>query len=195
MAQFAQSFPKLATEYAQTEFKKDEKIRINPSHHVFKFGGLSDESPGKIWIHSLSLPAGRMHFPVAEILRLERTDRTLPKGRLTTKLRNLPPDPLDLLLDTKTYGNKGLFRNEVVLLDTVEGFSEFTRGIKVQTVDAMPGMPSLNALLPFGEIIQPGNSGSSRFKKWDDLNPVGEPCARYPFMSLFEEGNRVTRPW
>ena len=119
---------------------------------------------------------GRWQFRATEIIpRLERTTRKTPIGRLNSPIPSPPPAPLDVLLETSTFGNHSLIQNEVALLDSQSGFASFADTVAFQRAALMPDMPSLKALLPFGELSQPFSSKQSWLKKWDERNPAGEP--------------------
>jgi hypothetical protein len=94
---------------------------------------------------------------------------------MNTPIHDPDPAPLDQLLGTSTFGNQGLFRNEIVLLDSSTGFQRFVESTILQPVGTDDDSPCLKAVIPFGELSAPTPSRGSWLKKWDERNPTGEP--------------------
>jgi hypothetical protein len=175
---FISRFPRLAAEYADKAFPAGERVRVNPSGHVYEFGGVFLERPDYFWLRLIT-SRGRANrsqitIPIAHVLRLELTNRTRPTGT-TTLPENPPPSPVDRLLGVNTWGNLSLMRNEAVLLDTKRGFEEFAETAILQRGEQDAGMPPLKALLPFGELQPPLSEGQPWLTRWDSVSMAGEP--------------------
>lgn len=172
---FVKKQQKLTHSYGTANFNKGDTVRVHPGKQVFRYDGFDENSTDFVWLKTLN-GTGRWQFRAAEIIpRLERTNRKTPIGRLNSPIPSPPPAPLDVLLETSTFGNLSLIQNEVVLLDSQSGFASFADAVAFQRTSLLPDMPSIKALLPFGELSPPYSSKHSWLKKWDDRNPAGEP--------------------
>jgi len=172
---FIKKQKQLTYTYGEANFNKDDNVRVHPGKQVFRYDGFDENSSDFIWLKTVD-GTGRWQFRAAEIIpRLEKTTRKTPIGRLSSPMDSPPPAPLDVLLETSTFGNLSLVQNEVVLLDSQNGFADFAGTVAFQRASLMPDMPPLKALLPFGELSPPFSSKQSWLKKWDDRNPAGEP--------------------
>jgi len=161
--------------YGEANFNKGDNVRVHPGKQVFRYDGFDENSADFIWLKTVD-GTGRWQFRAAEIIpRLEGTTRKTPIGRLNSPIPSPPPAPLDVLLETSTFGNHSLIQNELALLDSQSGFAGFADAVALQRAALIPDIPSLKALLPFGELSQPFSSKQSWLKKWDDRNPAGEP--------------------
>jgi hypothetical protein len=134
LLRFAERLPELIAEYARTSFNTGQRVRVYPSEHVFEFGGLAEDLFSQFWLRTPPTKGGlggRRTFPMTDVLRLEVTTRKNPKGHLDTQLQAPPSAPIDDLLGERTYGNRGLFRNEVLLLDSQTAFARFAETVKL----------------------------------------------------------------
>lgn len=178
LVRFADEFPDLAAEYAKSQFRVGQRVRVHPSQHVFEFGGLVEGQQDAFWLHTgprgRSM-GGRRQIPLAEALRLEATTRKNPPGHLDTPLRSPPPAPLDTLLGTTTYGNRGLFKNEVVLLDSRSGFMNFTERTTFAAQGKSTETPRLAQLLPLGTLAESGREDSCWLRPFESSSAAGEP--------------------
>jgi len=94
---------------------------------------------------------------------------------MNTPIHDPDPAPLDRLLGTSTFGNQGLFRNEVVLLDSSTGFETFVQSTSLRPVRSDGEFPSLQTEIPFGDVSPLGAPQAGWLVKWDRRNPSGEP--------------------
>ncbi len=177
MQQFAAAQGELTKKYGDANFKTGDLVRVHPSRHVFRFGGFDPQSPEFIYLRPTNgTERDRWSVRAATFVpRLERTTLTRPIGRMNTPIHDPAPARLDQLLGTSTFGNQGLFRNEVVLLDSSTGFQRFVDSTSLRTGDGGTDPPSLRAVVPFGELARPMLSGTAWLNKWDERNPTGEP--------------------
>lgn len=172
---FVKKQQQLTHAYGATNFNKGDTVRVHPGKQVFRYDGFDENSIDFIWLKTLN-GTGRWQFRAEEIIpRLERTNRKTPIGRLNSPIPSPPPAPLDVLLETSTFGNLSLIQNEVALLDSQSGFASFADSVSFQRASLLPGMPPLKTLLLFGELSPPYSSKHSWLRKWDARNPAGEP--------------------
>ncbi|MEI8012624.1 MAG: DrmE family protein [Candidatus Omnitrophota bacterium] len=182
ISNFVKKCPGLAVEYAKAKFSMGQRLRVMPSRHVYVFDGVANS--GFIWLKviddgrrrtSFRTEVGRRMFPAIEALRLEPTSGALPKGKLGTALRNPPTSPLDDLIGIKIYGNRALFHNEVLLLDSLNGFTSFTEDMSFLRPSKIEQAVPLKDLFPFGSLRRSNDFGGSWLSNWDQLNSTGEP--------------------
>lgn len=161
--------------YGESHFKSGDLVRIHPGKHVFRYGGFDPRSPEFICLRPVNgTERDRWSVRAATFVpRLERTTLTRPMGRMNTPIHDPEPAPLDRLLGTSTFGNQGLFRNELLLLDSSTGFQRFVETTVLQERDT--GAFVIKSLVPFGDVAPPLSSGGSWLRKWDERNPSGEP--------------------
>jgi len=167
----------LTRRYGEINFKPGELVRIHPSRHVYCFLGFDPRFPDRICLRPPNGGArDRWSIEAAKFVpRLERTNLTRPIGRMNTPIHDPEPAPLDQLLGTSTFGNQGLFRNEVILLDSSTAFRRFVESTSLQPVEIDSDFPRLRGLIPFGELSRPTGTHGGWLVKWDERNPTGEP--------------------
>jgi hypothetical protein len=168
----------LTKRYGESTFTTGDLVRIHPGKHVFRYCGFDARTPEFICLRPVNgTDRDRWCVRAATFVpRLERTTLTRPMGRMNTPIHDPDPAPLDRLLGTSTFGNQGMFRNEVTLLDSSTGFQRFVEETKVRpSGSSMNAEISLKTLLPFGDVTPPVSPGTRWLTKWDDRNPSGEP--------------------
>jgi hypothetical protein len=175
LQRFAEQQGELTKTYGRASFKRGDLVRIHPSKQVYVFQGF-DEAAEFIWLRPLN-GSERDRWSVRAstlIPRLEVTTLTRPIGRMNTPLAPPTVVPLDVLLGTSTFGNQGLFRNELLVLDSSTDFRRFTQSVSLQTASVLEDWPAVNAMVPFGDVSLAASGGSS-LRKWDARSPSGEP--------------------
>jgi hypothetical protein len=120
LGRFAVGFPSLAEQYAKRSFSAGQRVRLIPEEKIFVFGGIW---PGFETFFRLKLLDDRrntaFNWPISEILRIEPTERRIPKGReddINRARKEAPLSTLDRLTGTRTFGNLSLAVNYVLLL-------------------------------------------------------------------------------
>jgi len=172
--QLINQLPALVRSYGQARFEIGGLVRIHPSKHVFKYGGF--EGQGLIRLGCLTKNNEVRKVRADKIIcRLEKTTAKMPLGRLETNIDYPDPAPIDILLGTSFFGNLGLIKNEIVLLDTQNGFRQFLESTRLQLNQTTFPMPAIIKLCPFGQLLQPSSTHPSWFGKWDERSPEGEP--------------------
>jgi hypothetical protein len=174
---FLVSQTELTRQYGEINFKAGELVRIHPSRHVYCFLGFDPQFPDRIRLRPpnegeqdwWSIKAAKF------VPRLERTTLTRPIGRMNTQIHDPEPAPLDQLIGSSTFGNQGLFRNEVVLLDSSTGFQGFVESTSLLPAGFGGEFPPIKALIPCGQLSPPSRQGDSWLRKWDQRNPSGDP--------------------
>jgi hypothetical protein len=173
LGRFAVDFPKLAEQYARQSFNERQRIRLIPEDKVFEFGGVW---PGLETCFRLKLLNDKRNtsftFPISEILRIEPTERKIPKGReddISRARREAPLSILDRLTGTRTFGNLSLAANYVLLL-----------GGRTDTEDVLGGTSlagsALNIHSTLDRLVVPGSiNESGAIKHQDNYQAAGEP--------------------
>ncbi len=161
-------FPELVRNYAQTVLYRGQRVRVKPSDYVYEYSGLWEGYPEFFRLKVLEEEAYRS-FPMADVLRLEPTDRVRPKGDLGSRLGEFERSALDEMLDLTTCGNNSLIRNTVLLYMAQAQFAEVVDTIALAPEHAN-GFDSLSGFLPWGSIGQCGE-----LKPNDAYQVAGEP--------------------
>jgi hypothetical protein len=181
--QFINKQQQLTHAYGSVNFNKGDTVRVHPGKHVFVYDGFDEDSTDSIWLKTLNGIGRRMFRSEFIIPRLEKTNLKRPIGRLDSPLLSPPSAPLDTLLETSTFGNLSLVKNEAVLLDSRSGFTDFVDSVVLQRQSLTPHAPPFKALLPFGELSESHSSKQSWLKKWDERNPAGEPLVAVTYSA------------
>ena len=153
LGRFAVDFPKLAEEYARRSFQIGQRVRLVPEGKVFIFGGVWPGLETRFRLELLNENAA-FTWPVSEILRIEPTQRKIPKGHFADadKARNERPlSALDKLIGTKTFGNTSLAVNNVLYLG---GRSEMEQFLERTMLTSSGYETPCSA----GDCLQPGIS-------------------------------------
>ena len=159
-----------------SKFRKGDIVRINPSKHVFRYDGFDEIDLDYIWLQTLGRNCRRKEIAANILPRLEKTSLSRPIGRGDTLFRYPPAAPLDALIGVSIFGNQSLIKNEIAILDSQNRFDEFVQSTFLQLESPIPDMPTLKALLPFGELVQSiPSQQQSWLKKWDERHATGEP--------------------
>ena len=161
-------FPELVRNYAKTALYLGQRVRVKPSDYVYEYSGLWEGYPGFFRLKVLGEEAYRS-FAMADVLRLEPTDRVRPKGDLGSRLGAFERSALDELLDLTTCGNNSLIRNTVFLYMAQARFAEVVNAIALVPQHA-DGFDSVSTFLPWGAIGQCGE-----LKPNDVYQVAGEP--------------------
>jgi hypothetical protein len=115
LSRLKSDFPDLVEHYAEHAFRPGERVRVLPSDAVYEYEGIWRQFPAYFRLKFLGAdtPSYRS-FPLAEVLRLEPTDRLRPRGTGATDLGQKATGPLDTLLDVSSCGNNSIIRNTVL---------------------------------------------------------------------------------
>ncbi|MHB1071729.1 MAG: DrmE family protein [Gemmatimonadaceae bacterium] len=169
LARFRAHFGTLVAEYARTEFRPGECVRVLPSNLVYGFDGHFEARHGHFFRLQI---LGKRDYearacPAEEILRLQRTDRPTPRGRATSDLGRIELTPLDRLLGVRTLGNASILRPEVLLQSGRPAFEAYIANIAVPGEARAP--ISLATALPWGVVCE---DGSLRRHDGSDGSPI-----------------------
>lgn len=161
-------FPSLVEGYARTALERGQRVKVRPSDIVYEYEGVWEDYPDFFRLKVLGEDAWRS-FRLADVLRLEPTDRIRPKGTGKSDLGVFERSPLDRLLDLTTCGNNSLIQNAVLV--------QMPRAHLARIADATILAPRraeqfarLSQFLPWGAI---GHDGT--LKPNDPSQVVGEP--------------------
>ena len=169
LTKLQEEFPMLVEEYAQSALRVGQHVRVKPSNHVFEYGGLWEEYPGRFRLRILGERGASRSFPMKDLLRLEPTDRVRPKGKIGLSLESFESSHLDKLLDLSSCGNNSLFRNTVLVHTARSKFSQASDEIAL-TAEGIEEFETLSEFLPWGPIGPDGELKSN-----DAYQVTGEP--------------------
>src|SRR2546425_8297649 len=166
-------FPALLQEYATRGLEYGQRVRVLPTGHVYRYEGLWPDSTDFFELRVLDASdRARRTFPVREILRLEPTERTLPKGKGATDLGRFELSALDRLVVFHAGGTTSLFKNHVLYLSARVEFEELASTLHLAhkaDSKAEGGDPAV-ATIPWGHI-----SADGRIEREDRYQRSGEP--------------------
>lgn len=171
LGRFAVDFPKLAEEYARRSFQRGQRVRLVPEGKVYVFGGVWPGLETRFRLELLNENAA-FTWPVSEILRIEPTQRKIPKGHFADAdqaRKEAPLWGLDKLIGTKTFGNTSLAVNNVLYLggrSEMEDFLERT----MLTSSGCETPCSAGSLIAAGHIDDCGT-----IRPRDSYQAAGEP--------------------
>jgi hypothetical protein len=177
LARLGEEFPSLLEAYAHRGFRNGQRVRVLPTGHVYEFDGLFKDLDGPFrglffrlrvleplrmrWSkNTISQPTVRA-FPVDQILRLQPTERSSPRGKENTPLGAWYPSAIDRLIGIRTGGNTALFRNHVLVLTTrseAERFAATTSLISGRRVGSIDKALTWGKIGENGEIESEGRS-------------------------------------
>lgn len=194
LGKFAHDFPSLAEEYAKRGFKSGTRVKLAPQEKIFVFDGVwpGHETNFRLALYNDKRNT-RFNLPVSEILRIEPTERKMPKGReedISDARKPAPPSVLDRLIGSRTYGNPSLMRNYVLYLG---GRSELEQFSATNSLSHSDTCETIHNLIRPGEISESGD-----IRRHDQYQAAGEPlmatssrldyvaaaCAKAPVRSL-----------
>ena len=118
-------------------YKPGDHVRVLPSGHTFRFDGIFNERG--VTEFKISALDGRRwaRFELDQLCRLIPLAASKELNTPSTADSILgvpPPGPLERLLDVRTYGNRSMFANRIVLLDSRSSFDEFVRETNIAVV-------------------------------------------------------------
>jgi hypothetical protein len=134
LSRFLRSYDSHLRRIAEQELVRGSNVRVRPNDLVYQYLGVWDEYPD--FFRLRTLPKGRQAIadrtlPLKEILRLEPTTRTSPRGSCES-FDDVSSVPLDRLLEVTTFGNQALLSNEVLLVDGIDAFRRFADQISLE---------------------------------------------------------------
>lgn len=181
MCQLIRKEKQLTQSYAERSFSIGDLVCVHPGREVFRYGGYNAAHPDLIWLETVNDRNNgdreRWGVPAADVVnRLEKTTRTRPIGRLNSPILSPRPTPLDLLLGTSFFGNYSFVTNEVLILDSVSGFTDFAETYGFLSRTNTSNTHSLKTLIPFGRLIVPPDPAHpGRLRKRAENGGIGEP--------------------
>lgn len=162
------NFPRLVQQYAVAALSRGQRVKVRPSEFVYEYEGPWNEFPGFFRLKVMGEETWRS-FPLADVLRLEPTDRVRPKGSGNSELGSFERSALDQLLDLTTCGNNSVVQNEVLVLSSRTQFAR----VADATILAPRGVrrfSRLSRVVPWGSIAADGAPRPN-----DRYQVVGEP--------------------
>ena len=161
-------FPDLVAQYARNALTRGQRVKARPSDFVYEYEGVWEQFPQFFRLKVLNESACRS-FPLADVLRLEPTDRLRPKGTVASPLGAFERSPLDLLLDLMTCGNNSLLHN-VVLVQMPRAHLARVADVTTLAPKGAEQFAELSRFLPWGFIQHDGTLTPN-----DPFQVVGEP--------------------
>jgi hypothetical protein len=172
LGRFAVDFPKLAEEYAQRRFTIGQRVKLVPEGKVFIFGGVWPLHEDRFLRLEILNENAKFTWPASEILRIEPTERKIPKGHLEDSRKawiEAPLSALDKLIGTRTFGNMSLARNQVLYLGGRSEVEEFLENTYLTS-------SSCETPYSVGSLIAPGHIDESGvIRPRDSYQAAGEP--------------------
>lgn len=138
LSKLTREFDDLARDYAQRTFEPGQRVIVWPTGHVYEYAGILDAEGryGKRFRLKVLGKHGLRALPISDILRLEPTTRKSPKGQRDTPLHSsVKPDALDTLLKVQSWGNKSMFKNQVLYLASKSEFESFLNSTALYRAD------------------------------------------------------------
>lgn len=173
LSKLRDEFPDLLRDYARKGLEVGQRVRVLPDNCVYQYGGVL---PGHGDFFKLEVLDARdkawKTFPVKEILRLEPTERSRPKGHGVTDLGQFELSTLDHLVGMQTGGNTSLFRNHVMFLTARLDFEQLSSAVVFGRRDRTRPEAEVvtGETIPWGYI-----SSDGRIERDDRYQRAGEP--------------------
>lgn len=176
--------------------KIGDRVRVNPSGEIFRFGGPVSGAPGRVWLQ-VGLSRDRLQFRETEMSRLERTESPGEPGSLATSLSNPPIHPLDLLIERDVYGRASFARRHLAVLDAKGEFDTFYSSTRLHNPPVLADGPTFDVLLPVGDAGAVGRSTrvgpGALIARTYDAEVLAEYCLDAPSRSLLVIVNGLAR--
>lgn len=188
LVRLRKEFDVLTRAWAERGFEVGQRVKVNPTGHVYVYEGVFEKWPHLYKLRELGTDDDARSLRVSEILRLEPTDRQRPKGKLATDLQSYDAQPIDRLLGIESWGNESLFRNRVLVLSSRTRFDRFLSGTAACRSGDAEGAP-LSEILPWGSMddaggLQPADAfqvrGEPVVAVTHDVDVLADGCALVP---------------
>ncbi|MBS1955201.1 MAG: hypothetical protein JST89_13525 [Cyanobacteria bacterium SZAS-4] len=115
-------FPEWVVNYAN-QIPVGTHVAVLPGREVFEYGGVWKEWPGQFQLKVLGSRKSCRSFPIREVLRLEKTEKSRPKGALDKAFpENTFEVPIDQLLKINSFGNRSVFECTTLLYGDQQDF-------------------------------------------------------------------------
>jgi hypothetical protein len=161
-------FADILRAHASVAFKdREDNVLVHPSGLVYRYQGFFTPTLFRLGVIDRR---DCRSLPVQEIVRLEKTTRRRPKGKLDSDLGQSRLTVLGALLGVRIPLNRNFLRNYVLVLGARKTFVEELDGWRVQITDKGVIDTALKEEVPFGKVLE---SGKLAFL--DGYIPEGEP--------------------
>ncbi|MCP4352952.1 MAG: hypothetical protein GY795_46470 [Desulfobacterales bacterium] len=132
------------------DFYKGQKLLLNNTYVV----EYDKKDSDYIWIKQGS--NAKRIIELNQILRLQPVKTNLPLAILPRQpIRCSPPNLIDIILDIKSFGNKSIFANMVIIVSPVGKTFEFIKNVSIHGDDLKPIL--LSRLFQWGKIASEGD--------------------------------------
>ena len=139
-------------------FKDGDLVSVLPTREVYKFKGIYKEYN----LIKLELLAdrgkGTTSIPLSELSRLQRTEKNIPRGKGNLSSNTVEPSPLDLIIETSSFGNAEFFDTEVIYLGKKVQFQNSMSTVNVgRKVNEKYLSFNTAEIFPWGRVTTDGN--------------------------------------
>ncbi len=153
--------------YLRRSFQKGERVLIKPQGFIYEYNGVFE--PYDLIQLKLLNNNDKRSFQPHEMLRLQKTTKKRPAGKLDTELKFDEPTFIDSLLDIQTYDNHSFLLNQLILYTTKNKFNEFLSNVSLHETETKQTIKLKNMKL-WGSIDMDGKLNS-----YDTRQSGGEP--------------------
>lgn len=157
IAEAKQGFERRFAQHSLDTFSPGNRVALLPSKEVFEFAGLYEEYK-LIRLNVVNDPRnGSFTLPLDELSRLQHADLDSPTARRAPINGELALTPLDLVIETRSFGNADFFDTEVIYLGRKALFQNAMSNVEVaRVVDGSLHKFASADVLPWGRIATNG---------------------------------------
>lgn len=157
IAEAKQGFERRFAQHSLATFSPGDRVALLPSKEVYEFAGLYEEYR-LIRLSVVNDPRnGSFTLPLAELSRLQHADPESPIARRAPSKGELALTPLDLVIETRSFGNADFFDTEVIYLGRKALFQNAMSNVEVaRVVDGSLHKFASADVLPWGRIATNG---------------------------------------
>lgn len=170
LALFKENAPSMIENYTKRNFKKGEKVIVQPQGYIYEYDGLFN-IPGYdplLRLKMLNSPNARSFRP-EDVLRLQLTTNSRPAGKLDTNLIISDMAFIDSLLNLHTFNNHSYITNQALLYSARNRFDQTLSDVALKNTNTNETL-QLKDLKLWGSI-----DISGELKSYDTRQSGGEP--------------------
>ena len=157
IAEAKQGFERRFAQHSLDTFSPGDRVALLPSKEVYEFAGIYEEYR-LIRLSVVNDPRnGSFTLPLDELSRLQHADPESPIARRAPSKGELALTPLDLVIETRSFGNADFFDTEVIYLGRKSLFQNVMSNVEVARVvnGSLHKFASAD-VLPWGRIATSG---------------------------------------
>jgi hypothetical protein len=182
LTRFHNDYSEMLKNLAESGLTVGQKVRVLPSGYVYRYLGIFPNHPNFYRLGALDSKGGSRSFPIADIVRLEPTQRTLPVGKLNSVLGEFETSLIDSLIGTHAGGNTAVIKNRTLHLGTK---AEFARALQRTTLlpANVSAFENLATYFPWGDVDSNGVTSV--------VNPMASPGE--PLVAVSTDADAIAR--